>query len=337
MADQQVEPAAAAAGPALPSVPPAEAPGRSSDTGSASIAEPKAKDAQHVTDKQTHDKKNQHDPSVDASESDAPDLTIATAESHNNTGQNNGGTGCVEAKNPFDDDDDGNTSTVNTGGGGAPDAESASIPVHNEAITSTASGNGSEREIGPEDATAAKAVPLPPSAPTSPSRPAQAKAQASPFPKFEPYRPHNPTDNTRTGNGDKDDHDDEFDEDEWTAFEDGFREEDVALEMPGLGVTNAAGAAAAAAVKPPLVPAAGNAAKSSSTHLPAGAPSILTMEDIEICQRLDEEFDRALEERDVAWTARYSSVRQCACLSLTFMAIYLVLGTWYFSAIPIGL
>ena len=267
----------------------------------------------------------------------APELVADKAKA--NGDDNNGVAADVEAKNPFDDDD------KNTGG--APDAESGesssssrstSIPVHDEVGTSS---NESEQDAG---AAAAKAVPLSTSAPTSPGpppRPAQAQAQASPFPKFEPYRPHDPpTDNTRSSGADNADHDDddEFDEDEWTAFEDGFQEEDVALEMPGLGVRNGAAAAVAAAAgtspargsKPPLVPAPGQKHSPSTTNLPAAAPSILTMEDIEICQRLDEEFDRALEERDVAWTARYSSVRQCACLSLTFMAIYLVLGTWYF-------
>lgn len=320
--DQQADPAASAPPPA----PPADV-SDSSFTGSDTAEEPESNDAQHVSDKQTHDD-HQHDPSERTSHDDAPSVqpesTIATAESDNR--QHKGGAGDVEAKNPFDDDDD-NRNTVNKSGG-APDAEPGE---------SASSGNGGEQEVGPADATAAKAAPLPPSsAPTSPNptpRPAQAKAQASPFPKFEPYRPHDPTGkHTRTSTGTADNDDDEFDEDEWTAFEDGFREEDVALEMPGLGVRNetAATASATAAAKPqPLVPAP-EKAPSSSTPLPAGAPSILTLEDIEICQRLDEEFDRALEERDVAWTARYSSVRQAACLSLTFMAIYLVLGTWYF-------
>jgi len=58
----------------------------------------------------------------------------------------------------------------------------------------------------------------------------------------------------------------------------------------------------------------------------------LTMEDIEICQRLDEEYEKALEDREVGWTARYNSVRQSACLSLTFMFVYLILGTMFFQS-----
>ena len=43
------------------------------------------------------------------------------------------------------------------------------------------------------------------------------------------------------------------------------------------------------------------------------------------------EYERALEEREVGWTARYNSVRQSACLSLSFMLIYLILGTTFFA------
>jgi hypothetical protein len=52
--------------------------------------------------------------------------------------------------------------------------------------------------------------------------------------------------------------------------------------------------------------------------------------DIAICQQLDAEYDRALEERDVTFTARYQSVRQSACLSIVFMALFVLLGTLFF-------
>lgn len=52
--------------------------------------------------------------------------------------------------------------------------------------------------------------------------------------------------------------------------------------------------------------------------------------DIAICQQLDAEYDRALEERDVTFTARYQSVRQSACLSIVSMALFILLGTLFF-------
>ena len=56
----------------------------------------------------------------------------------------------------------------------------------------------------------------------------------------------------------------------------------------------------------------------------------LTVEDIEVCQQLDDEFERALEEREIGYSARYNSVRQSAFLSVFFMLAYLVLGTAFF-------
>lgn len=58
--------------------------------------------------------------------------------------------------------------------------------------------------------------------------------------------------------------------------------------------------------------------------------TIMSQEDIAICQRLDEEYDRALEERQVGYTARYNSVRQSACFAVGFMSVYLTLGTVFF-------
>ena len=56
----------------------------------------------------------------------------------------------------------------------------------------------------------------------------------------------------------------------------------------------------------------------------------LTLEDIEVCRQLDDEYERALEEREIGYTARYNSVRQSAFLSVFFMLSYLVLGTAFF-------
>lgn len=56
----------------------------------------------------------------------------------------------------------------------------------------------------------------------------------------------------------------------------------------------------------------------------------MTMEDIEICQKLDDEYERALEEREIGYNARYGSVRQSAFLSVFFMVAYLSLGTAFF-------
>ena len=69
---------------------------------------------------------------------------------------------------------------------------------------------------------------------------------------------------------------------------------------------------------------------------PAEMPSLndsnpaMTLEDIEICQKLDEEYERALEEREIGYNARYASVRQSAFLSVFFMASYMMLGTAFF-------
>jgi hypothetical protein len=67
--------------------------------------------------------------------------------------------------------------------------------------------------------------------------------------------------------------------------------------------------------------------KKGTSGLPANQ---LTVEDLEICQRLDEEYERALEEREIGYNARYSSVRQSAVLSVFFMVAFLGLGTTFF-------
>jgi Ion channel len=51
---------------------------------------------------------------------------------------------------------------------------------------------------------------------------------------------------------------------------------------------------------------------------------------MEICQRLDDEYEYAIEEREIGYMARYSSVRQAACFSVVFMLIFLSLGTTFF-------
>lgn len=53
-------------------------------------------------------------------------------------------------------------------------------------------------------------------------------------------------------------------------------------------------------------------------------------EDVELCQRLDEEYERALEEREIGYNARYASVRQSALISVFFMISFLLLGTAFF-------
>jgi len=69
---------------------------------------------------------------------------------------------------------------------------------------------------------------------------------------------------------------------------------------------------------------------SASTTTTAGTFPRLSMEDVEIMQRLDDEYERALEEREVGYMARYASVRQAACLSVVFMLVFLILGTTFY-------
>jgi Ion channel len=57
---------------------------------------------------------------------------------------------------------------------------------------------------------------------------------------------------------------------------------------------------------------------------------LMSEADIEICQRLDQEYELALEERDIAYTARYRSVRQSACASIGFMALFVTLANVFF-------
>lgn len=56
----------------------------------------------------------------------------------------------------------------------------------------------------------------------------------------------------------------------------------------------------------------------------------LSSEDLEICRRLDDEYERALEEREIGYNARYASVRQSAFLSVFFLLAYMCQGTLVF-------
>lgn len=57
--------------------------------------------------------------------------------------------------------------------------------------------------------------------------------------------------------------------------------------------------------------------------------STISNDDVEMWGKLDEEYEKALEERDIGYTARYSSVRQSALFSVMFMLAYLILGTTF--------
>jgi hypothetical protein len=69
---------------------------------------------------------------------------------------------------------------------------------------------------------------------------------------------------------------------------------------------------------------------SPSMAPPETSGAILTLHDLRLCQRLDQQYVQALEEQDVSYSARYQSVRQSACFSVTFMLLFLTLGTLFF-------
>jgi hypothetical protein len=82
--------------------------------------------------------------------------------------------------------------------------------------------------------------------------------------------------------------------------------------------------------QPPQQPTPNNS-QPQEPQQPHHPPSvIMSHQDIEICQRLDQAYDRALEERQVGYTARYNSVRQSACFAVGFCVVYLTLGTFFF-------
>lgn len=56
----------------------------------------------------------------------------------------------------------------------------------------------------------------------------------------------------------------------------------------------------------------------------------MTPQDLEICRILDQEYELALEERDVAYSARSQSVRQSACFAVSFMGIFLAVSVTFF-------
>jgi hypothetical protein len=52
--------------------------------------------------------------------------------------------------------------------------------------------------------------------------------------------------------------------------------------------------------------------------------------DTQLTQQLDQEYEWALEERDVAYHARYQSVRQSACCAVTFMTVFMTISVIFF-------
>ena len=81
----------------------------------------------------------------------------------------------------------------------------------------------------------------------------------------------------------------------------------------------------------PKTPTASTKEKKTSPR--SAAAAAMTSEDLEICRRLDQEYERALEEREIGYNARYNSVRQSAGFSIAFMAIYMTLGTIFFTKV----
>jgi len=65
-------------------------------------------------------------------------------------------------------------------------------------------------------------------------------------------------------------------------------------------------------------------------HRTASGNVRLTATDIAICQALDEQYERAIEDRQVAWTARYQSVRQSTLISVIFMVVLIIFATMFF-------
>lgn len=59
-------------------------------------------------------------------------------------------------------------------------------------------------------------------------------------------------------------------------------------------------------------------------------PVVLNEHDIRLCQELDNQYEQALEDRQVAWSARYQSVRQSTLLSILLMCLLILTGTLFF-------
>jgi Ion channel len=55
-----------------------------------------------------------------------------------------------------------------------------------------------------------------------------------------------------------------------------------------------------------------------------------TIVDLDVCQQLDLEYDQALEDRQIVWTARYQSVRQSTVVSIFCMVFLIVSGTAFY-------
>jgi hypothetical protein len=97
----------------------------------------------------------------------------------------------------------------------------------------------------------------------------------------------------------------------------GFVAQDSDLSQDGFGLHHTA-----------TVPAIGST--NGSHHHQLQQQEQLTRGDIEIFQRLEDEYGRALEEREVGYNARYTSVRQSAFLSIFFLLAYMIQGTVVF-------
>lgn len=97
------------------------------------------------------------------------------------------------------------------------------------------------------------------------------------------------------------------------------------LNSSGASKNNLSNHAGAAATGPSSASKAANALVAGSSN-----QQFLSLEDMEICQRLDDEYENALEEREIGYMARYTSVRQSACFSVMFMLTFLSLGTTFF-------
>mmetsp|Transcript_31010 Transcript_31010/g.37780 ORF Transcript_31010/g.37780 Transcript_31010/m.37780 type:complete len:899 (+) Transcript_31010:74-2770(+) len=68
---------------------------------------------------------------------------------------------------------------------------------------------------------------------------------------------------------------------------------------------------------------------SSSPHPPQ--PS-LQHNNLELYRQLDDEYERAIEEAEISWQSRYTSVRETAVLSAVFMFLYLLSGCAFYSS-----
>jgi hypothetical protein len=68
----------------------------------------------------------------------------------------------------------------------------------------------------------------------------------------------------------------------------------------------------------------------SSTNSSSKVRRYLSDADLKICRAIDEEYEKAIEERELLWNARYQSVRQSTVLSILFMVLLITTGTTFF-------